>query len=136
MSVWPEFEAASSALSGSEGALVSVSIEVKPRYLESLLEALAQLPFPINPEIYHDAAIVSRDVGGQERTQDVTLVEFPAYEGRLDVVRRVLEAYGFGLSSLHVTSMLEEIRSENGEHPAETSRRLVRRPRSSEGRLA
>ena len=48
------------ALSGSEGTLVSVSICVDPRHLEPLLEALAQVSFPINPQIYHDAALVYR----------------------------------------------------------------------------
>ena len=43
-------------LCGREGVLVSVSIHVDPRHLESLLEALAHLQFPINPQIYHDAA--------------------------------------------------------------------------------
>jgi hypothetical protein len=99
MSVWPKLEPASPSLSGSEGALVSVSIGVAPRYLESLLEALAQLPFPINPEIYHGAA--------------ATLVEFPAYAGRLEEVRGALDAYGFDRSSLHVTSMLDEIQKGN-----------------------
>ena len=103
MSVWPKLEPESPSLSGSEGDLVSVSIEVNPRYLESLLEALAQLPFPINPEIYHDA-------GGREEVEGATLVEFPAYAGRLEEVRRALEAYGFERASLRVTSMLEEIR--------------------------
>jgi len=97
MSVWPKWEPASPSLSGSEGALVSVSIAVKPRRLESLLEALAQLPFPINPEIHHEVV------------EDATLVEFPAYAGRLEEVRRALEAYGFDRSSLHVASMLDEI---------------------------
>ena len=124
MSVWPQLEPVSPALSGSEGALVSVSIGVKPRYLESLLEALAQLPFPINPEIYHDAAIVHRYVGGREEVEDTTLVEFPAYAGRLEEVRHALDANGFDRSSLCVTSMLEEIQAEPG---PESSRRHLRR---------
>ena len=49
-----------SALCGREGPLLSVSISVDPRHLESLLEALAQLTFPINPQIYHDAALIYR----------------------------------------------------------------------------
>jgi hypothetical protein len=112
MSVWLNLEPASPSLSGSEGALVSVSIDVKPRYLESLLEALAQLPFPINPEIYHDAALVSRHADGREAVEEITLVEFPAYAGRLEEVRRALDAYGFDRSSLQVTSMLDEIQTE------------------------
>ena len=127
MSVWPKLEPASTALSGSEGALISVAIEVKPRDLESLLEALAQLPFPINPEIYHDAAVVSREASGGERLEEITLVEFPAYAGRLEEVRGALEAYGFEPRSLHTTNMLEEIRTEDGGHPAGASRYVVRR---------
>jgi hypothetical protein len=134
MSVWPKLEPASPSLSGSEGALVSVSIDVKPRYLESLLEALAQLPFPINPEIYHDAAIVYRYADGREVVEDTTLVEFPAYAGRLEDARRALDAYGFDRSSLHVTSMLDEIQTEPvPESPPQAAayvsrRRLKRRP--------
>ena len=127
MSVWPKLEPASAALSGSEGALVSVSIDVKPHCLEALLEALARLPFPINPEIYHDAAVVSRETGGRERVEDATVVEFPAYEERLEEVRGALEAYGFERSSLHVTSMLEEIQSEEAGHPAGACRYILRR---------
>ena len=129
MSVWPKLEPASPALSGSEGALGSVSIAVKPRYLESLLEALAQLPFPINPEIFHDAAIVSRHAGGREVVEDVTLVEFPAYAGRLEDVRRTLEAFGFDRSSLQSTNMLDEIQTEAApESPGVSTRRLKSRP--------
>ncbi len=109
MSVWPKTLPTSPALSGSEGALVSVSIDVHARYLESLLEALARVEFPINPQIYHDAAIVSIDADGREERRSATLVEFPAYADRLDEVRRALEAAGFDPSSLCVTSMLDEI---------------------------
>ena len=55
MSVWPKILPSTPSLSGREGDLISVSINVDPRYLESLLEALAQVSFPINPQIYHDA---------------------------------------------------------------------------------
>ena len=129
MSVWPKLEPASPALSGSEGALVSVSIAVTPRRLESLLEALAELPFPINPEIHHDAAIVSRHAGGREEVEDVTLVEFPAYAGRLEEVRVALYAHRFDPSSLQATNMLDEIQTEAApESPGLSRRRLKRRP--------
>jgi hypothetical protein len=36
-----------------EGDLVSLRISVEPRLLEDLLEALAQLDFPVNPQLYH-----------------------------------------------------------------------------------
>jgi hypothetical protein len=96
-------------LCGREGELVSVSISVDPRHLESLLEALAELEFPINPQIYHDAALVYRYADGREERESTTLVEFPAYEERLDEVRRAVEALGFDGDSVHVTGMLDEI---------------------------
>ena len=112
MSVWPNTLPASPSLSGREGALVSVSIDVDPRLLESLLEALAQTSFPINPQIYHDAAVTYLYADGHEETQTATLVEFPAYEGRLDEVRTALASHGFEPASVHTTSMLEEIHLE------------------------
>ena len=51
-------------LCGREGALVCVSISVDPRSLESLLEALAELDFPINPQIFHDAALIPPRIDG------------------------------------------------------------------------
>jgi len=108
MSVWPR----TTSLSGREGDLISVSISVDPRYLESLLETLAQVSFPVNPQIYHDAAIVYVYPDGREETVITTLVEFPAYGSQLEEVRAALESHGFDPSSLQVTSMLEEIQSE------------------------
>jgi hypothetical protein len=87
MSVW---------LSGREGELVSVSISVDPRDLEALLESLASVKFPVNPQIHHGAR---------------TSVEFPAYAGDLGQVRTCLEAGGFDPGSIRVVSMLEEIHS-------------------------
>ena len=112
MSVWPSTLPASPSLSGREGALVCVSIDVDPRRLESLLEALAQTSFPINPQIYHDAVVVYLSADGREETQTATLVEFPAYEGRLDEVRTALNSHGFDPASIHATSMLDEIHRE------------------------
>ena len=106
------------ALCGREGALVSVSISVDPRHLESLLEALAQLNFPINPQIYHDAALVYRFPDHHEETEATTLVEFPAYEAQLADVRGALDRFGFDPQSLHVTEMLAEI---HAEHPLEAA---------------
>jgi len=108
MSVWPALAPAAS-LSGREGDLVSVSIDVNARDLESLLEALAQIEFPINPQIYHDAEVVYLHADGHQESEAVTLVEFPAYAGRLPEVRRALESYGFDPDALHVNHMLEEI---------------------------
>src|SRR5215475_9146400 len=101
MSVWPKLTPVAASLSTAEGALVSVSIHVEPHCLESLLEALAQVSFPINPQIYHDAALIYRFADGREQTESITLVEFPAYEGRLGEVRHAVEAYGFAADCIH-----------------------------------
>ena len=115
MSVWPNSESANSALCTSEGHLVSVSVRVDPNSLESLLEALAQVSFPINPQIYHDAALVYRYADDREESESATLVEFPAYEARLGEVSAALERYGFEPGCIQVVSMLDEIQS--GSHP-------------------
>ena len=107
-----------SALCGREGPLLSVSISVDPRHLESVLEALAQLTFPINPQIYHDAALIYHFPDDHEETEGTTLVEFPAYEAQLVDVRGALYAFGFDPNSLHVTGMLDEI---HAEHPLEAA---------------
>ena len=109
MRVWPETAASEPSLSGSEGALISVSISVYPRRLESLLEALAQIGFPVNPQIYHDASVVYRFADGRQEVESTTLVEFPAYAGRLNEVCRALEINGFDSACVGVTSMLDEI---------------------------
>lgn len=94
MSVWPN-EAPVSPLSGSDGALVSVSIEVESRQLESLLEALAAVDFPINPQIQHLRA--------------TSVVEFPAYEPHVQEVRRTVSAFGFDPENVRTRSMWEKI---------------------------
>jgi hypothetical protein len=73
------------SLSGTEGELVSVRVN---------LETLAQVSFPINPQIYHSRP---------------TVVEFPAYKSWLDELRRVLEHSGFDASAIQVCSMLDAI---------------------------
>ncbi|HWE48971.1 MAG TPA: hypothetical protein VG273_04250 [Bryobacteraceae bacterium] len=98
MSVWPKTGPASLSLPGSEGELVSVSIQIAPRDLESLLEVLAAIEFPINPQIYHDAA-------------PGTVVEFPAYENHLSEVYTALQASGFPADCLRVTPMLQVIQA-------------------------
>jgi hypothetical protein len=111
MSVWPEV-ALESSLSGREGDLVSISVRVEARYLEAILEALAQVNFPINPQIYHDAAMVYVYPDGRQEAEATTLVEFPAYAARLDEVRHAVESHGFDAAAVHVTAMLDEIHSE------------------------
>ena len=89
MSVRPDF------LATSEGTLISISISVQPSRLESLLEALAAVNFPVNPQICHGA---------------VTMVEFPGYAGRVDEVRQAIASFGFDPVAIQVTEMLAEIR--------------------------
>jgi hypothetical protein len=99
-------------LATSEGTLVSICISVEPRRLEAMLEALATVRFPVNPEIFHDAAVVTSSVGVREEPESTTLVEFPAYAERLDEVRTVLQRFDFDPVCMTVTGMLEQIQSE------------------------
>src|SRR6516165_462897 len=105
MSVWPRSISPAPPLAGSDGVLVSVSIHVDPRYLESLLEALAHVDFPINPQIYHEAALIYALEDGREISQPTTLVEFPAFAGRLPSLQNALAAFGFDPESMAVTDM-------------------------------
>jgi hypothetical protein len=83
-------------LFGAEGELVSVRISVEPAELEFLLDTLAQLPFPVNPEIFHGWP---------------TTVEFPAYRSRLAELRQILSRRGIQTKTVQVSSMLDEILS-------------------------
>lgn len=85
------------ALHGADGDLVSVSIRIEPRLLEQLLDVLAQLDFPINPQLSHNAA--------------AELVEFPAWAGRLPAIREALRRSGFSEFCLRATNMLESLRA-------------------------
>ena len=76
----------SPALLGREGELISIRISVEPRLLEDLLEALATLDFPINPQLYHQTG--------------ATVVEFPAYSAQLINIRDVLGRHGFDARSV------------------------------------
>jgi hypothetical protein len=78
-----------------------VSISVVPRDLEGLLEALAHIDFPINPQIYHADGHL-----GRART----VVEFPAYAGGLPQVRVALGSAGFD-ATIRVRGMLEELQA-------------------------
>ena len=80
------------ALFGLEGELISLRISVEPRLLEELLEALAQLGFPVNPQLYHRPAHVT--------------VEFPAYSDRVEEVRNALRGHGFNPGSLEASGAL------------------------------
>jgi len=131
MSVWPSAAAAPApSLSSREGDLVLVSINVIARDLESLLEALARVDFPINPQIYHDAEMVYRFSDGRERSEPTTLVEFPAYAGRLREVSDALAAFEFDPGCISVTGMWEELHAESAPEPAPPGSGYVSRRRS------
>ena len=82
------------ALSSPDGELVSVRIHVDPRYLEDLLECLAEMDFPINPQILHGRP---------------TSVEFPAYEPQMASLRSKLQAAGFAPATVSVSPMVEAL---------------------------
>lgn len=96
MSVWPTAVSGHPLLCGRQGELVQVRVSTEPRLLEDLLECLAGVSFPINPQIFHGLP---------------TVVQFPAYEGRLYEVRDALRTYGFEGGAVRISSMLEEIAS-------------------------
>ncbi len=79
------------ALVTPEGTLVSVRVSVEPWLLEEVLDALARMPFPINPEIFHG---------------DPIQVVFPAYEPQVRQVRDTLAACGFSRKSIQYQKML------------------------------
>ena len=81
-------------LSGSEGELIQIRVSTEPRSLEELLDCLASLSFPINPQIYHGVP---------------TTVEFPAYGNRLREVQDALRACSFDPDSIRVSSMIQAI---------------------------
>ena len=108
MSVWPDVP----ALAGSSGALVSISIDVPARDLENLLETLARLSFPVNPQIYHEASMIYVYADGRQEIEAATLVDFPAYASQLDEVREALTAFGFDPDRVQVTDMLAAIHCE------------------------
>jgi hypothetical protein len=72
------------SMSGRLSELVQVRVSTDPRCLEELLDCLAGLSFPINPQIYHGVP---------------TIVEFPAYESQIPQVRSALRAYNFDISN-------------------------------------
>jgi hypothetical protein len=129
MSVWPAAAPAPS-LSTHEGDLVLVSIDVAANDLESLLEALSRVDFPINPQIYHNAEITYRYTDGHEKTEPTTLVEFPAYAGRLREVKQALSAYGFDPGCVSVTGMWEELHAESAPESAPPGASYLSRRRS------
>jgi hypothetical protein len=80
------------SLFGREGELVSLTVATEPKLLEELLEALALLDFPVNPQLYHRPAQV--------------LIEFPAYSSQVEQVRHALLRQGFDTASIQVSRPL------------------------------
>jgi hypothetical protein len=118
MSVSPNSVPQVPCLLGTEGELVSVSVFVEPRRLEQLLDTLAHMAFPINPQIYHQAAIVRVYPDGRREMLPSTVVEFPAYAGRMSEVHAALAQDGFDEPSVQVRSMLDNLRATPAEEPA------------------
>jgi len=116
MSVWPTNGTPS--LGGTDGELVSVRITIEPRLLEKLLDVLARLDFPINPQLYHDAATISSRSDGSNMVEPATVVEFPAWAGRLEQIQGALVGSGFHPECLSVKGMLEDMRSSFEQEPA------------------
>jgi hypothetical protein len=92
MTAKPGSNQPSTTLHTEEGELLSLRISVDPRSLEHLLEALAVLDFPVNPQLYHRPARV--------------IVEFPAYSERVKEVRTALGQEGFDAEGLEVAGVL------------------------------
>jgi hypothetical protein len=82
-------------LRGSEGELVFVRVYVEPKMLEEVLDALAEAPFPVNPQIRH--------------LKPLTLIEFPAYEPHVSAIRELLETGQLGTVRIEVSSALAAI---------------------------
>ncbi|HEY1203689.1 MAG: hypothetical protein ABSH46_21735 [Bryobacteraceae bacterium] len=116
MSAWPDNQ--NPSLRGTEGELVSVRITVEPRTLERLLDLLAELSFPINPQLYHDAAVVYVGPDGGRHLEPATIIEFPAWAGRVREIEAALTGAGFDGASLSVKDMLADIHSPAAEETA------------------
>jgi hypothetical protein len=113
------------SLHGVEGELVSVRITIEPWLLEKLLDALSGLEFPINPQLYHDAATVYMGPDGARRIEPAAIVEFPAWAGRLPQIRDALACSGFDGACLGLKGMLDDIHAPAGEEPAPPGARYM-----------
>lgn len=80
--------------SREEGELLLVRLQVDSRQLEDVLESLAALPFPVNPDLRH--------VGLK------SIVEFPAFQNRLPTVKAALAPYELTTETVR---MLDAIRT-------------------------
>jgi hypothetical protein len=97
---------------------VLVSISIEPRRLELLLDTLAELPFPLNPEIYHNAVVTRVYPDGRQENEPAVLVDFPAWECNLAAVQEALRARGFPPEAFSARNLLEGLQSEEEEIPA------------------
>ena len=79
--------------SREEGELLLIRLRVESRQLEDVLEALAALPFPVNPELCHVGLY--------------SVIEFPAYEHRLETVRAAVAPFEL---TVETKPMLDAIR--------------------------
>lgn len=118
MSVRPIPQLVALSLNGAEGILISINITVEACGLEALLEALAQLDYPINPQIYHQGVAIYRTRDGREHSEPTTIVDFPAYASWVADIRHVLPLYGFDPASVHVFPMLDELHGGQTFRPA------------------
>jgi|SRR5271157_1119046 len=82
-----------SALFGADGELVLLRAAIDPRFLEELLDVLAQLDFPVNPELIHRPGQV--------------VVEFPAYQQHVEEACQTLRDSGLEGLALQVCGALE-----------------------------
>jgi hypothetical protein len=81
-------EGAAPSLFGAHGVLLELRIPVEPKLLEDLIEVLASLHFPVNPQLVHEPGVV--------------YVDFPAYANHLPEVRKRLSEAGFDARSIEV----------------------------------
>lgn len=79
--------------------LLSVTVSVPPREIERFLDALAKLPYSINPTLRYE--------------EWQTHVEFPAWRGWLEDLHRVLASGGFEAARLRYTPVVDRIQ----QHP-------------------
>lgn len=77
-----------------EGELLLVRLRVESRYLEEVLESLAALPFPVNPDLQHVGLY--------------SVVEFPAYSSQLATVKGAVAPFELAVQTV---PMLDAIRT-------------------------
>ncbi|MEZ5353603.1 MAG: hypothetical protein R2762_13275 [Bryobacteraceae bacterium] len=134
MSAWTADEILQGRLYGRDGRLVTVRVSVEASLLEDLLEALAELDFPINPQIHHLAREqqtrehqLGLDVGLQGARPvgacAVSVVEFPAYERWLPLLRARLGQGGLPHNLVEVTDFVLDASS--GDVPSDFQKKTV-----------